>query len=112
MVLWVFVYISMSLEKESVVWVVFNLFIPANNEIFYHGTVIAFSCFVESMPLSINFQGLFLTVLFLLNKSGLGLLETVTHKLKGIFLKTVAALSVHLFWVNSVFFPPGEITFL
>ena len=64
------------------------------------------------MPLNISFQGLFLTVLFVLNKIDSGLFETVTYKPKGIFLKTVAVLSVHLFVVNSVSLHPGEITFI
>ena len=45
-------------------------------------------------------------------KSDSGLFETVTYKPKGIFLKTVAALSVHLFLVDSVLFHLGEITLL
>ena len=112
MILWVFIYISMSLQNLSVAWVVFNLFIPANNETFVLGMVTAFSCLVEGMPQNINFQGSFLTILFLLNRSDSGLFETVTYKPKRIFLKTVAALSVHLFLIDSVFFHPGEITFL
>ena len=60
------------------------------------------------MSKTISFQGLFLSVLFFLNKSDSGLVETVTYKPKGIFLKTVATLSVHLFLVDSVFFHPEE----
>ena len=40
-----------------------------------------------------------------MNKRDSGLFETVTCKPKGIFLKRVAALSVHLFLLDSVFFP-------
>ena len=112
MVLWVFVYISMSFWKLSVTCVVFNLFIPVNNEPCGVGMIIVFSSLVEGMPQTINFQGLFLTVLFLLNKSNSGVLATGSYKPKGIFFKTVAALSVNLFLVDSVFFHPGEITFL
>ena len=71
-----------------------------------------FFCLFEDMSQTISFQGLFLTVLFLLNKSGSGLFETVTYKPKGIPLKRVVALSVHLFFVASAIFLPGKITFL
>ena len=112
MVLWVFVYISMSFQKLSVTCVVFNLFIPVNNEPCGVGTIIVFSSLVEGMPQTTKFQGLFLTVLFLLHKSNSGVFATVSYKPKGIFLKTVAALFVNLFLLDSVFFHPGEITFL
>ena len=34
MIVWVFIYISMSLQKLSVGWVVLNLFVLVNNELF------------------------------------------------------------------------------
>ena len=104
--------VGLCLEKLSVAWVVFNIFIPIDKETFGLRKVTFFSCLVEGMSQTSSFQGLFLTVLFLLNKSDSGLFETVTYKPKGKFLKTVAALSVHLFMVDSAFFHPGEITFL
>ena len=112
MILWVCVYISMSLQKLSVAWVVFNQFIPVNNEPSGLGTVTVFSCLVEGKPQTINFERLFLTVFFLLNQTYSRVLETVTYERKGIFLKMVAALFVDLFLVDSVFFHSGEITFL
>ena len=56
------------------------------------------------------FQELFLTVLFLLEKSDWGPPETVSYNLKSTYLKRVAALSVELFLVDSVFFHIGETT--
>ena len=56
------------------------------------------------------FQELFLTVLFLLKKNDWGPPETVSYNLKSTYLKRVAALSVELFLVDSVFFHTGETT--
>ena len=112
MILWVFMYISMSLQNLSVGWVVFNLFIPVNNEPFVLGMVAAFSYLVEGMSKTISFQGLFLTVFFLLNQTYSRVLETVTYKRKGLFLEIVAALFADLFLIDSVFFHPGEIKFV
>ena len=64
MILWVFVYISISLQKLSVAWVAFNLFIPVNNEAFGLGKVTFSSCLLQGMSESISFQGFFLTVFF------------------------------------------------
>ena len=64
MILWVFVYINISLQKLSVAWVAFNLFIPVNNEAFGLGKVTFSSCLLQGMSESISFQGFFLTVFF------------------------------------------------
>ena len=52
----------MSLKKLCVAWVVFNLFIPINNEAFALELIPVFSDLVEGNLLTNNFQVLFLTV--------------------------------------------------
>ena len=106
MILWVFVYISISLQKICVAWVVLNLFISANNVPFGLKQVTFCSCLVEGMSKKVSFQGLLLSIFILLNKSDSVLSETVRYNLKRMSLKSVAGVSVHLLLVDCVFFHP------
>ena len=90
-------------------WIHFQFIDTCQYKLFHLEHVTFFSSLDEGISQTITLQGLFLSVFILLNKSDSGLSETVTYNPKRISLKSLAALSVHLFLVDSVFFHPCEI---
>ena len=92
-------------SRNSVASVVFNWFIPVNNESFGLEVVTVLSCLVEWISQPINFEGLFWNVLFLTKVDEACLKLTYNPK-------RVGALSLHLFLVDSVISHAGGIRFL
>ena len=89
----------------------FNWFIYFNNKPFDQQGIRLFCCLVKGMLQTISFHGFFWTVLFLFNRGDQGPHEIVTYSPRSICLQRLAAHSVNLFLVDSVFFHLGEIKF-